>query len=112
MELVLADTNILLYLLDGDETVRNLLNQKKVFISFITEIELLTFKKLIPAERKLIEDLLSDCTILNVNEEIKKKTIEIRTNYKLKIPNAIIAATAKDLKIPLLSADKAGSSPA
>jgi len=103
---LLCDTNILLYLLSGDKTVTELLNQKKIFISVITEIELLTFKKLATSEKKLIEALLSECTIIGLSEEIKKKTIEIRLFNKLKIPDAIIAATADYLKTPLVSADK------
>lgn len=103
---LLCDTNILLYLLGGDKTVSELLNLKKIFISFITEIELLTFKKLSLSEKKVIGELLSNCTIIGLNEEVKRKTIEIRINNKLKIPDSIIAATASYLKIPLVSADK------
>lgn len=103
---LLCDTNILLYLLNGDKTVAGLLNMKKIFISCITEIELLTFKKLSQGEKKVIGELLSDCTIIGLSEEIKKKTIDIRLNNRLKIPDAIIAATADYLKIPIVSADK------
>lgn len=42
---LLADTNIPLYLFAGDSTVSMLLDSKRIFISFITKIELLTFKK-------------------------------------------------------------------
>ena len=103
---LLCDTNILLYLLAGDKTVAGLLNMKKIFISCITEIELLTFQKLSPREKKIIGELLSDCTIIGLNEEIKKKSIDIRLNNKIRIPDAIIAATAEYLKIPIISADK------
>jgi predicted nucleic acid-binding protein len=103
---LLCDTNILLYLLAGDKTVSELLNLKKIFISFITEIELLTFKKLSLGEKKVIGELLSNCTIIGLNEEVKRKSIEIRINNKLKIPDSIIAATASYLKIPLVSADR------
>jgi predicted nucleic acid-binding protein len=103
---LLCDTNILLYLLDGDKTVSELLNLKKVFISFISEIELLTFKKLSSGEKKIIEELLNNCTVIGLSEEVKRKTIEIRLSNKLKIPDSIIAATASYLKIPLVSADK------
>lgn len=40
-----------------------------------------------------------------MSEEIKTKTIEIKINYNLKIPDAIIAATSSYLKILLISAD-------
>ncbi len=102
---LLADTNILLYLFAGDSTVSMLLDSKRIFISFITEIELLTFKKLSKEERKTIKDFLDGCTIIGLSEEIKNKTIELKLNYNLKIPDAIIAATSSYLRIPLISAD-------
>ena len=101
-----VDTNILLYLLNGDKVVSELLDSKKIFISFISEIELLSFKKLSSQEIKIIRQLLSDCTLIDINEEIKTKTIELKLNYNLKIPDAIIGATSSYLKIPLVTADK------
>lgn len=41
-----VDTNILLYLISGDETVAELLNGKHIAISFVTELELLGYKDL------------------------------------------------------------------
>jgi len=41
---LVADTNIILYLLNGDHTVKEILQGKDVYISFITEIELYSFK--------------------------------------------------------------------
>jgi hypothetical protein len=102
----LCDTNILLYLLNGDQIVSDLIDKRKIFISFITEIELLSFKKLSQTEYKIIKELISDCTLIDLNREIKEKAIAFRQKYNLKIPNTIIAATSDYLKIPLISADK------
>jgi predicted nucleic acid-binding protein len=41
-----VDTNIFLYLLDGDNTVADVLSGNQIYISFITELELLSFHKL------------------------------------------------------------------
>jgi len=43
---------------------------------------------------------------LVLNDEIKQKTIQFRKNSKLRLPDAIIAATASYLQMPLLTADK------
>jgi predicted nucleic acid-binding protein len=43
---LLLDTNIILYLLNGDETLIPLLEEKNLFVSFITELELLSYKEL------------------------------------------------------------------
>lgn len=42
---VFVDTNIILYLLGGDSTIAELLNGKQIYISFITQLELLSYSK-------------------------------------------------------------------
>jgi predicted nucleic acid-binding protein len=42
---VFVDTNIILYLLSGDITLAELLNGKQIYISFITQLELLSYSK-------------------------------------------------------------------
>ena len=46
------DTNIILYLLNGDQTLAELLNGKQLYISVITELELLAYKKYYGKRRK------------------------------------------------------------
>lgn len=41
---LLIDTNIALYLLNGDNTIAELLDGKDVYLSFISELELLGSK--------------------------------------------------------------------
>ena len=103
---LLIDTNIALYLLNGDETIAELLKGIDVYISFISELELLGFQDLSQEERPLIEEFLSNCIIVELNQSIKKLTIELKQNHKIKLPDAIIAATSKYMNIPLISADK------
>lgn len=38
---ILVDTNILLYLLKGNDTLEKILQGKNIYLSFITELELL-----------------------------------------------------------------------
>lgn len=101
-----ADTNILIYLLDGDTRISEALENKKIFISFISEIELLSSKKLNITELDTIKELLTQCTIVDPNTIIKESTINFRKEYGLKIPDALIAATSYYLNIPLLTSDK------
>ena len=102
-----VDTNILIYLLSGDKTLINILNQKQIYISFITEIELLSFAALTDKERNIIESMLNSFIIMDINESIKETTIRYRKDFKIKIPDAIIAATANYLYLPILTADNA-----
>lgn len=102
---IFLDTNIILYLLSGDETLAELLNGKQFYVSFITQLELLGFKEINERERKIIEELLGQCVIIDINSEIKNMVIQIRQKLKLKLPDCIIIATSLYLDLPLITAD-------
>lgn len=70
------------------------LKQKPHYYSIITEIELLSWKKLSYSEKEVISDFLSHFRKIDLSEKIKNETIKIRKNSNLKIPDAIIAASA------------------
>ena len=101
-----VDTNILLYFLKGDQEVIEMIADKDLVISFITELELLSFPKILPDSEETIKGLLENCQIVDIAPEIKDVTIEFRRKSKLKLPDSIVAATAFSLKLPLLTADK------
>ena len=100
-----ADTNIILYLFNGDERISEILSGKQLYISFITELEILSFKEISKSGLQKAEQFLSQCKVVDINEEIKKKSVEIRKAFALKLPDAIIAATAIYLQLPLITAD-------
>lgn|SRR5690554_2278119 len=89
-----ADTNILLYYLKGNEDVYELIYDKDLTVSFITELELLAFPKLSTETEKEIKGFLNTCTIIDLKPGIKDLTILFRKTYHLKLPDAIIAASA------------------
>jgi predicted nucleic acid-binding protein len=107
---LLLDTNTVLYVLGGDETLAQFLHGKELHLSIISELELLSFKKITQKEVKAISAFLNELVIENITEEIKKTTIEIRKSTNLKLPDCIIAATSKSLNISLVTADKQLSS--
>jgi len=107
---LLLDTNTVLYVLGGDETLASFLNGKELYLSIISELELLSYKKITQKEIKAITDFLSEFKIENISEEVRKNTIEIRKSTNLKLPDCIIAATSITLNIPLISSDKQLSS--
>jgi len=102
---ILIDTNIALYLLGGDEQIAGVLDGQVVHVSFITELELLGYPRITGQEGKLIRDFPDDCVVIDLNGQIKSKTVEFRRRYGLKLPDCIIAATACYLGIPIFSAD-------
>ena len=107
---LIIDTNIALYLLDGDKTLYYVLDGKTVYLSFVSELELLSYPGLTKSEELLVNQFIEDCIVIDANREIKNReiknrTINLRRKYHLKLPDAIIAATADYLKQPLLTAD-------
>jgi predicted nucleic acid-binding protein len=103
---ILIDTNIVLYLLKGNDTLEEMLQGKEPYLSFITELELVGFQDISIKEEKQINELLNDCLVVSLNNNIKKEYIELRKKYRLKLADAIIAATAITLNIPLITSDK------
>lgn len=101
-----VDTNIVLYFLKGDPEVVDLISDKDLVVSVITEIELLSFPYLTTENEQQVKNLLKECTILDLKQEVKELTIEFRRKYKIKLPDSIIAASAFFQKIPLLTGDK------
>jgi predicted nucleic acid-binding protein len=63
-------------------------------ISFISEIELQSWNPTNLKDMIVYLDFVKEAVIISIDPEIIKQTIEIRKKQKLKIPDAIIAATA------------------
>lgn len=104
---ILLDTNAIIALFDGNEIVKGLLAGNILHISVVSEMEALSYQKLSDRETKMVESFIGDCIVLELSPDIKKLTIATRKKYKLKLPDAIIAATALYYQLPLVSADKA-----
>jgi predicted nucleic acid-binding protein len=99
------DTNIILYLLNGDQTLAELLNGNQLYISVITELELLAYKGITAKEEKVINEFVSQCKTITINSAVKQETIRIRKTYNTKLPDSIIIATALYLDFPLITSD-------
>lgn len=103
---LLLDTNTVLYVLAGDETLASFLNDKELYLSIIAEMELLSYKKITQKEVKVINAFLHELKIENISDEIKRIAIGLRKSSHLKLPDCIIAATSIALGIPLVTSDK------
>jgi predicted nucleic acid-binding protein len=103
---ILLDTNIILYYLRGDQTLTPLLEENRLYISIITEIELLGYNKFNTDELKSVHSFIDYCRSVNISDDIKNIAIEMRRNEKLRLPDAIIFATSLALDIPFITADK------
>ncbi len=101
----LADTNFLIYLLEGRPETE-LFADFSFAVSFVTEIELLGRKGISETELQIIQALLDTCFIIELQPLIKEKAIYLKQRHKIKLPDALVAATAYNTGLPLLTADK------
>jgi predicted nucleic acid-binding protein len=101
----LVDTNILIYLQNGIPSIEQYLNAE-FFISDITVLEYLGVKGLSVAQISARKMVIEACHIINFNTTIRDAAIELKQQYNVKIPDAIIAATALVNRKVLLTADK------
>lgn len=62
-------------------------------LSVINQIELLGFNGP-AAEMQTLEAFIASCNVLPLSDAVVQKTIELRKAYKIKLPDAVIAATA------------------
>jgi len=102
---VVLDTNIVLYLLNGDQVLSELLYQRKLHLSFISQLELLGFKGITSKQQVEITKFIKECIVIDINEEIKQEVIALRKVNKLKLPDCIILATARFLGLSLITSD-------
>ena len=110
----LWDTNTVIYYLQnqfstsGEKFINNTALNYQPIISVITEIELLCWNMVDTEALVLINEFIDNSAVLALNHEVKLKTIEVRKNYGLKLPDAVIAATAITADLILISNDKKG----
>ena len=97
------DTNILIDYLNGIDAAREELARYRVrLISIITFIEVLVGAKE-AGEEKAIRGFLAAFQIIELSAEIAKEAIAIRKELRLKIPDAIVYATARSQGCLLVS---------
>jgi len=90
----LFDTNILIDYLIGHNQARLEIEQyENPQISIITKMEVLIGTT--EDNEDIIREFLDNFTVIPLNEEIAEIAIEIRKKNKIKLPDAIIWASAK-----------------
>jgi predicted nucleic acid-binding protein len=101
----LADTNFIIHLNQGNPLIEPFLDYN-FGVSFVSEIELLGAFSISKSKKNQLAEILKDCVILEMDTQIKEACITLRQQYKIKIPDAIIASTAIIHKIPLITSDR------
>jgi len=102
---IVADTSLLINFFNGVDLAREILEDRTIWIATITEIELLCYPDLTTKEETLITSFLDHCIRQDLTRAVTDKAIAIRKEYRLKVPDAIIAATALVSDLPLVTMD-------
>lgn len=105
--ILLYDSNILIDYLNGNENAKKELNLSQMhtrFISPISWIEVMTGAKKDQADD--IKKFLNKFKIAKFNSAVCEKAVAARRELKLKLPDAIILATAEANSAILVTRDK------
>jgi predicted nucleic acid-binding protein len=107
---IFLDTNSIIDLLNEDlKVIEEVNTADEIMISVINELEFKSFSNLSLNDKNLFDAFASIVTVLDLKASdivLKNKIIEIRSIYKIKLPDAIIAATAIINNAKLITGDK------
>jgi predicted nucleic acid-binding protein len=95
---ILIDTNIAIAYLGNRLSARSMNRIDKILdgtyhISVINKIELLGYPDLEKNEEETFKLFINHSILYPIDDKIVDKTIEMRKQYKIKLPDAFIAAT-------------------
>ena len=108
----LLDTNVIINYLNASLPLAsmdflNAIVDNEPMISIVTKIETLGFNFISLDEQNTMETFINGTATLDLNNDIVNKTIDIRKSKKIKLPDAIIAATALGYDLILISRNTA-----
>jgi predicted nucleic acid-binding protein len=102
------DCNLIIFFSKGKIDLQKLRSKyDKLYVSIITYMEVYAFELTAQAESDLIDEFFESVEIIEINKEIADQAILYRKNKtkKIKLPDAIILASAKYAKADLLTDD-------
>lgn len=105
MQRYLLDTNAIIYLIGG--RLATPLPAGQYSFSVISEIELLSFPGLSAEDEQKITELLALLDRVELTQAVRLEAIKLRKQKRLKLPDAIIAASAINCDATLFTNDQA-----
>jgi len=95
----LFDTNIFIAQLVNDPKAVEFfspffLSQNDIVTSQIVRMELLSYPGITLRSEIIIKLLLDEFEVISIDDNIEREAINLRRNFKIKLPDAIIAATS------------------
>lgn len=104
----ILDSNVIIFASKETIDVEKLLSEyDEFYVSVITYIEVYAFEFQNAVEKEIIDDIFANLEIIEVNKEIADQAVTYRKNKikKIKLPDAVILATAKYAAADLLTDD-------
>jgi toxin FitB len=103
-ETMLLDTNILIYACQpGGDWLSPWTTHTDAAIASVTEIEALGFPGISSEENTALFAFIQSCPSYPLDDAVVKLAIKLRQNKRMKLGDAIIAATALEYQIPLIT---------
>ena len=106
----LLDTNAIIGIINNNQTLLSLLNEADfVAISIISVLEFLSYPNLSQKDKDVFKRMTSEASVIDLSFQdsiLVNSVSEIRMAYRIKLPDAVLAATAITYKLKLLTNDK------
>jgi hypothetical protein len=106
----LLDTNAIVCLLRGDNALHQRLQSAEwVGISILSQIEFLAFPNLSENDRRIFQEFSDGVDVVGLERAERAlidRIVSLRAQYRLKLPDAIIAATAVERDATLITDDR------
>jgi len=105
---ILIDTNIAIGYVGNRLDIHLLKKLDRIFngtyhLSVINKIEILGYPDLSSEEEQVFNLLINNAVLHPIDNAIIKKTIEIKKKYRIKLPDALIAATCLVYRLEILT---------
>ena len=106
----LLDTNAIVCLLRGENALQQRLQSAEwVGISILSQIEFLAFPNLSENDRRVFQEFSDGVEVVGLGRTERAlidRIVSLRSQYRLKLPDAIIAATAVERDATLITDDR------
>lgn len=106
----LLDTNAMVCLLRGENALQQRLQSAEwVGISILSQIEFLAFPNLNENDRRIFQEFSDGVEVVGLGRTERAlidRIVSLRSQYQLKLPDAIIAATAVERDATLVTDDR------
>ena len=103
---IILDSNIIIYSLQPrNEKLSKWIEEHSLYVSAITQLEVLGYHKITQDEILFAERYFLNCKMISIQQNIIDKAISLRQEKSMSLGDAIIAATAKEHKLAIVTAN-------